>query len=271
MRIMLVLTLLLASILACSGPVPDMETSNTISTTEFDDKATTPDGWVILAPGMTYREERVEPSTGLPFIMKVIRFDPSLVQFRVHYSREPRRSLEWQNELSDALAIINGNFFNEQNFPLGLVIADGNFIGQSFVGFGGMFQIDTNGYPRVRSLVQEAYYGDTLWQATQGFPMLIEPGGIAASTGDGFDNRARRTAIAQDFNGHIYFISTGSFGEISLRDLQTWLLQREYGLYAAFGLDGGKSTMLILRPSEGDIMFQPSISELPVVIGVYSR
>jgi hypothetical protein len=100
--------------------------------------------------------------------------------------------------------------------------------------------------------------------------MLVEYGGIEAATGQGFDTPARRTMIAQEYSGHILLFSTAN-GHLSLREAQRWLLNSGLNINIAFNLDGGKSTMLIVRPSVGDTLHIPAFSKIPVVLAVYGQ
>ena len=101
--------------------------------------------------------------------------------------------------------------------------------------------------------------------------MLIEYGGRQATTGNGFNEAARRSVIAQDRDGNILLMSTGVLGEISFIDLQSWMLRNGLNIDVAFNLDGGRSTTLYVNPISGDPLFIPAISRIPVVLAVYPR
>jgi len=220
--------------------------------------------WATLAQGVERREMSIPTSKGKAVL---VRLDPTLVTIRVHYSPGSPLSLtSWRDQLTGAAVILNGAFFDESDHALGLLVSDGNFYGQSFAGFGGMFQVSDSGV-RVRSLVGEPYFGETLWQAVQGFPMLIEAGGVMAPQGDGFDQRSTRTWAAQDRSGRIIFGMTQNL--ISLADLQTWLIGSDLDLTIAFGLDGGRSTGMIINTPGHDETYLP-LDKLPSVIAVYA-
>lgn len=263
--------LLALTLLACSLTLPGATSAPASATPVFDEAQAAPDGWLDIAPGVAYREEAIRPSAGPSLMMQMVRFDPAQVSFRVHYrSADPLQLTGWQAQLDGALAFINASFFDEDNRALGLLVSDGQAQGQSFVGFGGMFQVDAGGVAHVRSLVQEPYRPAAFQQVVQGFPMLVEPGGVPASTGNGFDTPARRTAIAQDKSGRIYFFSTGP-GEMSLRALQNWLLTTDLNLDVAVNLDGGQSSLLFLRLPGRDPLRVPGLNKVPVVLAVYPR
>ena len=223
-------------------------------------------GWVTVAPGIERRDIRVTLNEGAAFTALVVRLDPALVTFRVHY--KPGTALrmdEWRDQLGGAALIVNAGFFDDADYALGLVTSDGQVSGQTFVGFGGMFQVDANG-ARVRSLVSEPYYGEPLTQGVQAVPMLVEAGGVAAPQGEGFDEGSRRTVVAQDWAGRLLFIVVpGAF--VSFADLQEWLLSSDLGITIACALDGGRSTGMVIRGAE--TLLYPSLDQLPAVIAAY--
>jgi exopolysaccharide biosynthesis protein len=228
--------------------------------------------WESVMSGVEYQVRTVDPTDSPAFEMHIARFDPALVAFRVVYEAGTARSYtEWQDQLPNAIAFVNGSFFTEDNYAIGLAVVDGQAYGQSLVGYGGMFQIDTNGTARVRSLVTDPYLGEPLIEALQAFPLLIETGGITASTGAGFERSSRRTVIAQDKQGRILLMTTGTIGGINFYDLQTWLLNSGLEIDTAFALDGGRSTGMYLVRVEDTPIEIPSFSEVPVVLAVYNK
>lgn len=228
------------------------------------------DGWETVRPGIEQRTARV-PGQG-PFGAQamIVRVDPALATFQVAYRPgDPLSLSEWRAALPGAAVIVNGGFFDEFNRALGLVVSEGQAYGQSFSGFGGMFQVTEAG-PRVRSLVSEPYLGEPLWHAVQSFPMLIEAGGVLAPRGDGFDVPARRTIIAQDGAGRILLIVT-PLSEVSFSAAQDWLLSADLDVRIALALDGGRSTGLALDHVEGPDDLYPAFDRLPSVIAVFPR
>jgi len=223
-------------------------------------------GWMAIAPGIEVREMDLPVASLLARgTMVVVRLDPATVTLRVHYTPGEAHSLaEWQQALPEAQIIVNGAFFDEANRALGLLVSDGQVYGRSFTGFGGMLQVDGAGM-RVRSLVTEPYQGESLWQAVQAFPLLLE-GGTLAAQGPGFDERSRRTWVGQDRFGRILFGATHNL--IGLADLQAWLLGTDLDLTIAFALDGGRSTGMTIRtPAYQRVL--PSFDRLPSVIAIY--
>ena len=225
-------------------------------------------GWTTIAPGIERREMALPVASVLAQgTALLVRVDSTVAMLGVQYSPGAARTLgEWQRALPDAQVIVNGALFDEADRALGLVISDGQGYGESFVGFGGMLQVDASG-ARVRSLVNSPYQGERLWQAVQAFPVLIEQGGVLAPQGDGFDQRSRRTWIGQDRAGRIILGVTHNL--ITLADLQAWLLASDLDLEVAFALDGGRSTgMVIQTPSHQESY--PAFDRLPSVVVVYA-
>ncbi|MBI5928254.1 MAG: phosphodiester glycosidase family protein [Chloroflexi bacterium] len=261
LRSTLLILTLLWMVTACSLSSTPQKTPSPVTNTAL------PQTWTTTHPGVEYRTITVNNK----FDMVVVRLDPAQVYFRVHYyAGDPPDFSQWRTELANAVVFVNGNFFDENNQAIGLVVSDGNQYGYSLVDFGGMFEIDTNGMVRMRSLVQEPYQGEFLQQAVQGFPMLVKVGGVRAPTGEGFDVPSRRTIIAQDMQGRILLMSTGISGTISLNDLQVWLLGSDLEINVAFNLDGGRSTALVLTRPGQDPLFIPPASDLPIMLAVYA-
>jgi exopolysaccharide biosynthesis protein len=228
------------------------------------------DPWQVIAPGIEQRAIDISLSRSTSARAILVRLDPAWVTFRVHYSPGTPYSINaWRDQLPDAAIIVNGGFFDENDYALGLLVSDGQAYGQPYSGFGGMFQVDTAGLARVRSLINEPYQGESLAQAVQAFPMLVEAYGARAPQDGGFDDRSRRTLVAQDSLGRILLVVI-PYTAISLSELQNWLLSSDFDIQIAFGLDGGRSTSMVINtPGLSTIYF--SLDKVPDVIAVYSR
>jgi len=229
----------------------------------------TPDSgdWRAVAPGVERRDVRLKFGRSFDVTAVAVRLDPALVRFEVHYSPGAPYSLnEWQTMLQPVV-VVNGGFFDESDRVLGLLVNSQGAFGQSFSGFGGMFQVAAGGV-RVRSLVSEPYQGEPLQQAIQSFPMLIETGGVLAPQGDGFEVPSRRSVVGQDRAGRIILIVV-PLGMISLADLQHGLLNSDLDLAIAVALDGGRSTGLAIAAGAYRETY-PALDQLPSVIAVFS-
>lgn len=222
-------------------------------------------GWQTLAPGL---ESRIYTPPNNSFgSLYVLRIDPSYYTFRAHYRPgAPLLLNEWQATLPGAIAIINANFFDQQNNALGLVVADGIAYGQAYSDRGGMLQVQ-NGGVRVRSTILEPYFGEPLEQAVQAFPMLVTNGVNSFNNPD--NNRSsRRTVAAQDAQGRILLMVTPLLG-LSLLDLAAYLPTTDMQIVNAVNLDGGGSTMMYV--SAGTPYTLASFDAVPTVLAIYAR
>lgn len=224
-------------------------------------------GWQTLAPGLERRTYRPGGANALTTFL-ALRIDPALYSLRVHYVRgQALTASGWQAALPGAAAFVNANFFDPQGNILGLLVADGVSYGRSFIGFGGMLQVQ-GGLPRVRSLIAEPYAGEALEQAVQAFPMLLLNGQPTFERTDG-DRASRRTIAGQDSAGRIVLITTTSLLGMRLADLGTYLASTDLGLVNALALDGGGSTMMVI--TTGAPLLVPSFDAVPAVLAVYSK
>lgn len=218
-------------------------------------------GWELVSPGL---ERRIITPDGLGVFSQVIihRFDPSRIVFRAHLTEQPLRLGEWHNALPEAVALINANFFDPQGLILGLLVSDGTPYGQSFVSRGGMFSV-ADGQVRIQSLVNVPYAGEALQTAVQAFPMLVidrQP----VRQNPAADRTSRRTAVAQDSQGRILWLSTPLIG-LTLDEMALFLSQSaELDIVQALNLDGGGSTMLYAEGAD-----LPSFDPVPAVLAAY--
>ena len=221
-------------------------------------------GWRQIAPGL---EWRVYPyGDGASTEISVVRIDPVNYVFRVHYTPNIVRSRNaWAENLPEAVAFINTSFYDENNVPLGLVIADGVASGFSYQDRGGTFFVQ-NDTPRLQSVLSGPLDTTSLQQAVQTFPMLMING---AQSYRQDTPSARRSAVGIDQQGHILLMVT-SRGGTTLNGLSEFLAQSDMSLVNAMNFDGGGSSMMTVRA--GDFVYRfASIDSVPVVLAVYPR
>lgn len=200
----------------------------------------------------------------------MFRLDQNQYRLDVAYHETPQSIEDWQKE-TNALMVVNGGFFREENeklIPNGLTVINGQAFGSSYDSFGGMLTIYHTG-AELRWLAQKPYYpGELLIAGLQSFPILVKPGGELGFPAEFEDNvRARRTVIAQDKDGRILFIITPR-GHFTLHQLSLYLIESDINLDIALNLDGGPSSGVMLSEPREII---PSQSLLPIVILVYPR
>ncbi len=231
--------------------------------------ATTPtaahiSGWIPITDGLSWRT--LTPESNILQQVIALKIDPAHYRFRAHYQAgQPLGMYEWQAQYPQAVAFINANFFTPENTITGLLVADGVAYGTAYQGFGGWFSV-INGTPRVRSTALEPYQGEPMEQAIQAFPMLIANGAIVYNANQ-TDRTTRRTAIAQDKNGHIILLATPLTG-IRLESLSRLLVQEDLQIVNAFNLDGGGSTMMYIRPNDFRLT---SFDPVPAILAIYPQ
>jgi exopolysaccharide biosynthesis protein len=220
-------------------------------------------GWETLAPGLERR--MVGGFSG----MMTLRIDPAQFTFRAHYRPgQPLTAQEWADALPGAVALVNANFFSSKGEVLGLLVSDGVLYSPVMPNLGGIFQVQA-GQARVRSNIAEPYAGEALEQAVQAYPMLVL-NGSAAYPGGQPDRPTRRTVIGQDRDGHILLMATPLLG-MTLADLSAYLPTTNLGLANAFNLDGGSSTLMVIRPPGESEYVISSFDPVPAVLAVYPR
>lgn len=202
-------------------------------------------GWQEIQPGLEYRELRVKMEERSDRL-RLARVDPARVQLRVLYDpHQPRQISAWLNSTS-ALLVVNGNYFDPQYQALGLIISEDVTAGRVYEGFGGTLAIGENSV-KVRANIVEPYRSDEgLRYALQNFPMLVLPGGHANDQIEDNQQRAPRSAVAQDRSGRIVFV-VSPLTLFTLTEFGQWLAASDLDLDVALNLDGGTSSGLLVR------------------------
>lgn len=227
--------------------------------------------WLTVQGSIQWRTMQYRNSQGLSVAVVVVRIDPTRAQFLVAYTAGQTRTLpQWVQALTGATVIINANFFDTNNNPIGLVVSNGRptggLIGRSDAG---MFQVKA-GTPSVRSMWLNPIspQGEGFEQVAQGFPILMALGQVAPINADLAAVSAPRSVVAQDRQGRILLIATQ--GNTTLGDLGAWLGASGLDLNMALNLDGGSSVNLYMAtsPQPQGIIGSRAI---PVVIAVYAR
>ncbi len=228
-------------------------------------------GWETLQSGLERRGITLRNAADEPVEdITILRIDPDRFRFDVAYDPQGRKLEDWLTE-TGADMIVNGGYFRKEQgtfIPDGLIVADGETIGESYGDFAGMFAVGENG-PQLRWLRSTPYDpSEPLRAALQCFPVLIKPGGrigFPAESEDGI--RARRTMIGQDRSGRILFLLAAR-GFFTLRQLSVYLHDGDLDLDIAMNLDGGPSTgMAFADPPE----IIPAEYALPIVFVIRAK
>ncbi|GAC1641177.1 MAG: phosphodiester glycosidase family protein [Ktedonobacteraceae bacterium] len=220
--------------------------------------------WVTASPGIELRYEDWKSPGNNEDTVTTMRFSLNRVHLKVGY--QPAKPLaidEWMRQ-EQAIAILNGGYFDQDNTSTALVVSDGQTYGTSYNSFGGMLSVDAQGNVRLRSLNQQPYdpNSEKLQQATQSSPMLMVNGKRTQFNANAASQR--RTVVAQDAQGRLLFIvSPGS--AFSLDELADLLASSDLALKTALNLDGGASTGMYANAGNQHIAID-AVTTLPIVI-----
>lgn len=155
---------------------------------------------------------------------------------------------------TNATIAINGGSFNGAFAPDGLLVVDGNTIGEKRADWMGYLTIDETGDASVTATprLRDARY------ALQGNPMIVEPGG---KMGIKREDRhwLRRTVIAQSGDLILAIVTS----PVSLFALGYALLERPDAFYvnridAALNLSGAATTSFYANPPGGEPIIVPA-------------
>jgi uncharacterized protein YigE (DUF2233 family) len=233
--------------------------------------------WNQIAAGVVWRTITFRvPSTQQTASILVVRMDPRLVQFRVHYQPNVMRDItQWQLALPGAVAIINANFYDKNNRPLGLVASDGVLTGASIprndVGVLQVTNVSGSLSVKVRSFFLEPYRNTEIFQqVVQGLPMLMVAGQVAPAFNPDLSTAPDfRSIIAQDKSGRILFIVT-QYVKVTLTDMARLLGVSGLEINTAVNMDGGSSTQFFMA-SGGANQITRGLKTVPVVVAAYRR
>ena len=231
------------------------------------------DEWADYPDGL--RVEEVSGDTYNAYVMLVR--DPSRVYLGVSsksFSRsKPGARLNQQIEVEGAAAAINGGAFFDNgtvspevgSVPCGLVVSGGEVLwddGRSYYGFAGFNEDNILVVSKTMSAgeAKEARIRDGCCYG----PVLIMNSAVneeAYNTNSGFNPR---TAIGQRADGTVILLcidgrQAGSLGA-TYGDVIDVMV--EYGAVNACNLDGGSSTVMLLRDEEGKVQYVNNVSLL---------
>jgi uncharacterized protein YigE (DUF2233 family) len=231
-------------------------------------------GWQGIAPGFERRDLKIHlPRAEQDAPLVIVRIDPSRARFRVHYDpEEPHTVGQWGN-LTEALVVVNANYFDDEDDPVGVLVVDGEQVNGYYrfprlIGAKGLFSVSGDEIsltPLYRSSDVPEEMPD---YAVQGYPFLVNPGGWPSFPYE-TDARARRSVIALDNEGRI-LIMVSDQHLFTLYELSRWLVSSDLGIDAALNLDGGRSSGLVINAPDAYHQI-PSYSTVPSVIAVYAR
>jgi exopolysaccharide biosynthesis protein len=241
--------------------VPSTSTNPTVTPSPTAPSLNT---WVTAAPGIELRYEQWTSEGNNQDAVTIVRLDPKRIHLSVAYqSTLPPTMSDWMKQ-TQGRVLINGGYFDKNNKPTGLLIADGQAYGASYQGFGGMISVDAQGRIHLRSLSQEPYdpQNEQLQQAAQSSPMLMLNGKRTQFQANAASQR--RSVIATDTHGHLLLIISPN-DAFSLDELADLLVSSDLSLQNALNLDGGASTGLYVNAGSQKVTIDPLVT-LPIVI-----
>jgi uncharacterized protein YigE (DUF2233 family) len=265
-KVVLIFSLLVNVLLACDA---SGKASLSYSTTPRPNgySGSTPllmNTWNQWTPGVELRYEHWKSAGNNEDTVTIARFDLHHVHISVGYQPYQPLSLNNWMKQSNALAVIDGGFFDTSNHAVALLISNGQSYGTSYSGFGGMLSVDNQDKVSLRSLREQPYDPDNeqLEQATQASPMLMTAG---QRTQFQANASARRwSVVAMDKQGRLLLIVSPSLA-FSLDELADLLVSSDLSLQTALNLDGGSSTGLYVNGGSQKVAID-AITLLPIVI-----
>jgi uncharacterized protein YigE (DUF2233 family) len=259
--------ILLVNVLPACDVLPDKQISN--STASVSDGSSgllsSPiNTWSQWAPGVELRYERWKDTGNNEATVTIARFNLQHIHISVGYQPSQPLSVNNWMQQTNAVAIINGGFFDVKNRAVALLVSNGQSHGTSYSGFGGMLSVDNQGHVSLRSLRDQPYNpsDEQLEQATQASPMLMIGG---HRTQFQADSSARRwSVIAMDKQGRLLLIVSPSL-TFSLDQMADLVASSDLSLETAMNLDGGASTGLYVNGGDQKVTID-ALTLLPIAI-----
>lgn len=222
--------------------------------------------FAALAPGIAYATMRVEPGDGSQGSdVHVVRVDPALAELVVVHDPKLTDAMGFR-KAADAVAAINGIYFDPQFKPLGLLVSQGVELSRLRRVDHGVFAL-ADGKPSLQHAKS--------YRAPPGLEFAVECGPRFVVGGEVQQVResfARRTVIGSDRAGNV--VVAASVGVLRLRDLaRTMVAPPEAGGIEAvdlLNLDGGSSTMFDMEIGRLQVKVRSPI-RIPVGIAVRPR
>lgn len=265
-RICLLCCLLLIPLLTGCDLLPNLSFSPTNQT-----PTTSLNVWTQAAPGVQVRSETWQSPSNhqLSDTVSIVRFDLHNVTLSVAYQPNQPLSMQQWMQKEQAVALMNGGYFDSNDNATALVISNGQRFGTSYSGFGGMLYVDGQGNIHLRSLSAQPYDpSEGITQATQCAPMLMV-NGQRPPFDDSSDKASPRSVAAIDKQGHLLLIASPDM-DFTLADMATLLSHSDLNLVNALNLDGGSSTGLFVNAGSQSINIDSYVN-LPLVIVVKEK
>ena len=202
-------------------------------------RRTHPSGWVAIAPGVELRMLSASDDEGS---VAVTALRAPAAKIRV-LSGDNLVAPDWRAR-ENALAAVNGGFFDPQEKPLGLIIHRSRRAGRLRHVSGGVFFIE-NGAAHilpVAAFARRLTAGARITEALQCSPLLVTAGQVSQLK----PQSARRTGIGVQPDGKVVIAVADD--DIALPAwAKLWAASGGLDCRDALNLDGGPSTQLSVR------------------------
>lgn len=222
--------------------------------------------WKTIGDGVDRGEQKILQGDWTARLI-LYRFDQSKYRFSIRNSETAKTVASWKAELADALCVINGVYFHEDNSPSGLLRIDGTDRSSR------RFDADKSGLILfgddldIQDTAKQEFLIDSSQNSAQSYPFLIN-NGFSSVTEDS-EKLGRRSFIGTDEDGRAY-IGVFTDGEISLFKISRLLFSLPITWKNVLNLDGGASTSLACRVSDLQEV-EPGYSKVPNVIVVEKK
>lgn len=232
--------------------------------------------WKLIQKGAEFRKVTLERSEPYQVIeLKLLRFDTRWVVPRIVRSLQYRlkvADVRTLAEKSGAIAMINGNYFDEKGRPLGFLKAASEEINARISKsslFTGIFAVkDLQPF-----IVHRDHFAPQ--QADEGMqagPLLLTKGSALAVT-RGAGRQSRRSLIGIDREQKLIVAVTNSlFGGLNWVELQELFSSEQWEVQTLdlLNLDGGGSAQLYVRGDQLEELVAGA-TEVPVAIGFFPK
>ncbi len=197
--------------------------------------------WKTVGPDVEQRIEMVSPSSTAR--VTLYRFAPSTVDLDFVHSTSVGSIIDWQKAYPDAIAILNGAYFDEESVPAGYFRSEGERIGSRAFDFDKSAFFIGDATPRIIEVKSEAELKN-MKSILQSYPLLVQDGQAVVQTDSG--KLARRSFVGFDLSKNLY-LGIVDGGGISLYELSQYLQRTGVSWTSALNLDGGPSTGLSIN------------------------
>ena len=220
--------------------------------------------WQELADGFHFRTIH-HKKNGQTIPLQVLKLDPKKVSIKPLHDSNGKTAREFVLS-SQALAVVNANFFDTDGKILGLVKIDGKKIHSlKNISWWSVFCLQNN---KASIYHQSQHKPGMCKQAIQAGPRLVVNGKIPKLK----TKSSRKTAIGINLRGEVIIAVSGL--AIPIQDLAQLFLKPEkqggLGCLNAMNLDGGSSTQMYLK-TDDYINSVASFIKVPVGLGVFKK